>query len=344
MEDKKELINRGILLINEKNVLANLDINNCISAVEQAYTEFSQGLTVLPPIVSLPILDKNAETDVKTAYIPGCDRIGVKVASGFYDNEKKFGIPSWPSLMTLYDGSTGFPLAVMDGGYLTTVRTGAAGAVGAKYLARKASSVIFILGAGNQARIQLLSLIEVLDHIEKVYVYSHSRGHYKFADEMKEITGLNIIPVENQQMLKESVEEADIVVTVTPSREPVIKREWIKPGTHINAIGADGPGKQELDPKILRDAKVVADSFRQTSVLGECQHAIKEGYMQTDGTGLWAEIGEIVGGKKCGRETDEEITVFDATGMAVLDVAAASIVYESVIKTGDSEFFKMVNL
>ncbi|MGM9974231.1 MAG: ornithine cyclodeaminase family protein [Clostridiaceae bacterium] len=342
---KKDLINRGIILIDEQRVRNNLPMKDCIPAVENAYSQFSEGKTILPPIVSMALEDRNAELDVKTGFVPGCDKIGVKIASGFYNNEKLYGIPSWPSIIMLADGSTGFPCAVMDGGYITTVRTGAAGAVGAKYLARKDSSTVFILGAGNQARIQLIGLKEVLPCLKKVYVHSPiDDGHFKYAEEMKEKTALEIIPVADKNDLPAAVGEADLIVTVTPSREPQILRSWIKPGTHINAIGSDGPGKQELDPAILRDAKVVADSFKQTAILGECQHAIKAGHMDLSGKGLWAEIGEVLNGTKAGRENENEITVFDATGMAVLDIAAASLVYELVQKDSDVEYFKMVRV
>lgn len=343
--NKKEEINRGILLIDQEEVRSSLPMTECIAAVEQAYIQFSEGKTVLPPIVNMELPDRNAELDVKTGFIPGCNRIGVKIASGFYDNEKRFGIPSWPSAVLLTDGDTGFPCALMDGGYITTVRTGACGAVAARQLARKDSSTVFILGAGNQARIQLLGLKEVLPRLKKVYVHSPvDDSALGFAEEMSAATGLEIRAVMDEQQLPAAVRSSDIIVTVTPSRRPCIRREWISAGTHINAIGSDGPGKQELDPRILRDAKVVADSFSQTSKLGECQHAIAEGYMDRKGRGLWAEIGEVCGGARAGRENDIEITVFDATGMAVLDVAAASIVYERARRKADAQYFKMVRV
>ncbi len=342
--NKKEQINQGVVLLDAQAVREHLPMADCIPAVEGAYRQFSRGETILPPIVNMELRDRNAELDVKTGFIPGCDKIGVKVASGFYDNEKKYGIPSWPSILMLADGSTGFPLAVMDGGYITTVRTGAAGAVGAKYLARPESETVFILGAGNQARIQLIGLTHVLKNLRKVYVHSPTDdGHFAYAEEMRKKTGLEILPVEKENV-PTAVFEADVIVTVTPSREARILREWVSPGTHINAIGSDGPGKQELDPQILRDAKVVADSFRQTSKLGECQHAIRAGYMGEDGEGLFAEIGEIIDGAKPGRENDREITVFDATGMAVLDVAAASIVYDLSCQDGQTKRFQMVRV
>ena len=342
MMTKKEQLQQGMLLVDEPTMRRWLSMADCIPAVEAAYAQFSRGETILPPIVSMALEDRNAELDVKTGFIPGCNRIAVKMAAGFYENEKRYGLPSWPALVMVADGDSGFPLAVMDGGYLTTVRTGAAGAVGAKYLARKDAHTVFIMGAGNQARIQLAGLVQVLPNLKKVYVHSPvDDGHFACAQEMREATGLDVEAVAEAERVPECVRASQVIVTVTPSRKALIQREWIAPGTHINAIGSDGEGKQELDPAILRDAKVVADCFKQTSCFGECQHAVAAGYMTADGDGLFGEIGELAGGMKPGRENDDEITVFDATGMAVLDVAAASIVYDSVSKDPDAKRFQM---
>jgi alanine dehydrogenase len=343
--NKKRKINRGVMLLSQKEVGDTLSLSECIGAVEKAYTQFSEGVTLQPPIVSMMMDDRDGEVDVKTGFIAAHNMIGVKVAAGFYKNEVLYGIPSWPSIILLADGETGFPCAVMDGGYITTVRTGAAGAVGAKYLARQESETVLIVGAGNQARIQLHGLKEVLPKLRKVYVYSPVDGEVeRYIFEMGAATGLSITGLNEVDRLAEAAYIADVIVTVTPAREPLIWREWVRPGTHINAIGSDGPGKQELDPCILRDAKVVADSFKQTSLLGECQHAVQAGYMSIDGVGLWAEIGEVVSGKKAGRENAEEITVFDATGMAVLDVAVATVVYERSAKKESTKYFQMMHV
>ena len=166
MMTKKEQLQQGMLLVDEPTMRRWLSMADCIPAVEAAYAQFSRGETILPPIVSMALEDRNAELDVKTGFIPGCNRIAVKMAAGFYENEKRYGLPSWPALVMVADGDSGFPLAVMDGGYLTTVRTGAAGAVGAKYLARKDAHTVFIMGAGNQARIQLAGLVQVLPNLK----------------------------------------------------------------------------------------------------------------------------------------------------------------------------------
>ncbi len=343
--NKKEQINKGIMLLDATEVRNNLSLEETIEAVEQTYSQYYQGKTLLPPVVNMMLDDRDGELDVKTGFIDGFNLIGVKMAAGFYQNEKSYGIPSWPSMIMLADAQTGFPCAAMDGGYITTIRTGAAGAVGAKHLARKNSETVLLVGAGNQARIQLLGLKLVMPGLKRAMVYSPVREEVElYVTEMTEKAGIPVTGVFTKEELKEAAGKADIIVTVTPSREPQILREWVRPGTHINAIGSDGPGKQELDPAILRDAKVVADSFSQTSQIGECQHAIKAGYMKEDRTGLYAEIGEVTSGVKPGRENNEEITVFDATGMAVLDVAAASIVVRRSAEKEGTRYFQMFHL
>lgn len=179
------------MLLNQKEVRDCLSIPEVIKAVETAYIQFTEGKTLLPPIVNMMMDDRNGEIDVKASFVPANNMAAVKVASGFYQNETLYGIPSWPSIIILLDGDTGYPCAVMDGGYITTVRTGAAGAVGAKYLARKDSETVLIVGAGNQARIQLRILLEVMPCIRAVYVYSPYLDEVeRYITEMEPITHL----------------------------------------------------------------------------------------------------------------------------------------------------------
>lgn len=342
---KKDEINRGLILMDQDAVKEMLPLSDVIHAVEQAYAEYSNGDVNLPPIVSMELPDRDAELDVKTGYMAACNIIAVKVASGFYRNEKEYNIPSWPSLVTLLDGDTGFPCAVMDGGYITTARTGAAGAVAAKYLARKNSSKVLIVGAGNQARIQLQALLKVMPKLTKAYIYSPIKKEVQdYVTEMSPVCNMILEGITEEIDLKNAAEQADIIVTVTPSKKPLIRKEWIKPGTHINAIGSDGPGKQELDTAILENAKVIADAIKQVVQFGECQHGVNQGIFKKSGEGIYAEIGEIVCGLKKGRETDEEITVFDATGIAALDVATANLAYQRQKESKVQERFKMFHV
>lgn len=340
--NKKEQLNKGIILLDKNEVESYLSLVETIDTVEFAYTQYYKRNAIVPPVVNLAIDKINGELDVKTGYLPGFEMIGVKIASGFYMNAQNYGIPSWSSIIMLADAETGFPIATIDGSYITTIRTGAAGAVGAKYLARPESETVFILGAGNQARIQLLAITKVMNNIKKAFVYSPIKEEVDcYVSEMSEKLGISIIGIYEKPDIEGAVKQADIIVTVTPSKSPQIFREWIKQGTHINAIGADAPGKQELDPKILRDAKVVADSIRQVSIIGECQHAIKAGYFDKECSNIWAEIGALTSGEKQGRENEKEITVFDATGIAVLDVATSCVIYNKALQNKETRYFKM---
>jgi alanine dehydrogenase len=228
---------------------------------------------------------------------------------------------------------TGRPLAIMNGEYITNMRTGAAGGVAVKYLARKNSSVIGMIGAGMQATTQLLAISEVLDNIEEVKVFDLFPDiSQRYAQVMGVKLGINIHPVETV----EAATDADIVVTTTPSREPVVRKQHIKPGTHINAIGADAKGKQELESSLLAGAKVVVDDIRQASHGGEINVPLTEGKLKMEE--IHGTIGELAANLKRGRESDDEITVFDSTGLAIQDMACAKLIYEKARKTNAPVF------
>jgi alanine dehydrogenase len=221
----------------------------------------------------------------------------------------------------------------MDATYITNTRTGAAGGVAVKYLARKDSSVIGFVGAGVQAKTQLLAIIEVLPQIKEVKVFDLDRNiSQKYVDEMMAKLGINIHPVETIQ----DATEADIIVTTTPSRKPVVKKQYIKPGTHINAIGADAKGKQELEADLLRSGKIIVDDIEQASHSGEINVPLSGGIIKIED--IYGTLGEVVANVKKGREDNEEITIFDSTGLAIEDVVCAKIVYEKAKKRGVPTF------
>jgi alanine dehydrogenase len=217
----------------------------------------------------------------------------------------------------------------MDGTWITNIRTGAGAAVAAKYFARKDSRTVAMLGAGAQARTQLIGLNEVLD-IRGVRVNDvipeKARG---YADEMSKKLGLDVKPVDDTG---EAVKGADVIVTVTPVRKPILMNEWVSDGMHINAIGADAPGKQELDPQILRRAKIIVDDLEQALHAGEVNVPLSKGLITRDD--IRAELGEVITGKKPGRTSREDITVFDSTGLAVQDIATAWTIYQKAMKMG----------
>ena len=318
----------GVLILSEKEVKSCLPMKDAINAVRQAYVAFAEGRVAMPPVVHLGVEKYNGEIDVKTGYVEDFQLISTKIASGFYDNPK-IGLPSGVAIVILMDLKTGLPLAIMDGTYLTAVRTGAAGAIAASVLARKDSKKVGLIGAGTQGRMQMLALNEMFT-IEQVRVFDKDKeSREKYSSEMAKRLGIDVRAVADA---REAISDADIVVTVTPSRKAIVMDEWIRNGVHINAIGADAPGKQELDPKIMKRAKIVVDSLKQCRVIGETQHALSQGLIRE--TNIHAEIGEILNGRKKGRESDDEITVFDSTGIAAQDIAAANIVYQFAKKTG----------
>jgi alanine dehydrogenase len=217
----------------------------------------------------------------------------------------------------------------MDGTWITNMRTGAGGAVAAKYLARKDSGVVTMVGAGVQARTQLLALHEVLD-IEEVRVNDVSvEKSEKYAKEMRKKLGVETKVVRKTDA---AVKGADVVVTTTPARGPILMNKWVSEGTHINAIGADAPGKQELDPDILLRARVVVDDVEQAIHGGEVNVPLSTGVIARGN--IYADLGEIVTKKKPGRTSDDEVTIFDSTGLAVQDIATDWVVYKKAKRMG----------
>jgi alanine dehydrogenase len=227
----------------------------------------------------------------------------------------------------------------MDGTHITAYRTGAAGAVAASVLARKNSKRVGIVGAGTQGRMQIMALKELFK-IEEIRAWDLvGEVADRYAKEMSEGLGIEVNAFAEVEKV---VRDADIVVTVTPSREALVKREWISEGVHINAIGADGPGKQELDPQIVAMAdKVVVDSLAQCRKIGEIQHALKQNLITEND--IHAEIGHILIGEKAERESEKEVTMFDSTGLAAQDIAAAYVVYKEAKEKGLGLTTKLMN-
>ena len=259
-------------------ILQDKQIKQCVSLtkdlipiIENAFTSLAKGKTVMPPILRLDIKKYNGESDVKAAYIEGLDSYAVKVASGFFNNPS-LGLPSSNGLMLLLDSETGVLKSVLlDKGYLTDIRTAIAGAIAAKYLSNPEIESVGVIGAGIQAKLQLQALMLVRSP-KKIKVWGRdSLKVKKFIEEMK-----NTLNIESCLTTEELVTSSDLVITATPSSEPLIKNEWLKKGMHITAMGSDSEHKIELDPMILKECDVyVPDSQAQTSILGELHHALK---------------------------------------------------------------------
>lgn len=308
---------REFVAVNEK----------AIEIVEDGFTALANGNVSLPPIMRIDIPENNGEIDVKTAYIKGLDTFAIKISSGFFNNPS-LGLPSLSGMMILFNTTTGLTESILlDNGYLTDVRTAAAGAVAAKYLAKKNIQNVGVIGTGIQARYQIEALSKVRE-FDVIQVYGRNEeAAKKYAVEMEAKLGKKVIIAKSAEQV---VKESEVVVTTTPATTPIIKAEWLHPGLHITAMGSDAEHKQELDAKIFGQADViVCDVKSQVFRLGELHHAKEQNIIQNESAIL--EIGEITAGLKIGRENDQQITVCDLTGTGVQDTVIARFAYEQLM-------------
>lgn len=325
------------LLLSKENVQANLTMRSVIEAVKTGYIAFEAGDVQQPDIVSMEMPTYNGETDIKSCYNEQNESISVKTASGFFDNGKNTTLPTMIALIQIFDGKTGAPLCVMDGSLITGIRTGAAGAISCEYLARKDAHTICVIGGGGQARMQVYGACEVRD-IDKIKAFSpYPDELVSYKNDVEKKTGVKVVLCDT---VEEAAEGADIIITTTPSKQFILPASAIKPGVHIVAVGADMPGKNEIDPEIFRNAKVVDDNKAQCFSRGETRNALLAGVIKEDD--VYAEIGEIVSGKKSGRTSEEEITIFDTTGMAVQDNVTAMNVYRIAKENGMGQYFEFL--
>ena len=299
--------------------VVDLDLD-AIDCIESAFCALSGGEVVMPPILSMSIEEFNGEVDVKTAYVPGIESFAIKMSPGFFDNPK-LGLPSTTGLMVLFSIRTGMVEAVLlDNGYLTDVRTAAAGAVAARHLARADAQRACIIGSGQQSRLQLTALCLVRP-IQSAVIWARDQRKAETAAE--ELSEKLQIPVVSDQDAANAINSADVIVTTTPATRPLVKSEWLRPGQHITAMGSDQSHKNELEPECLAVAsRYVADRRSQTELLGELHHALEAGVLSSASD--IAELGDIVSGKSPGRQSDDEITICDLTGTGVQDTAIAT--------------------
>ncbi|MER9318646.1 cyclodeaminase [Mesorhizobium sp. M0659] len=309
-----------ILTEKELRTIVPLDLD-AVACVENAFRALATLPVAMPPILRLDIHEQRGEVDVKSAYVPGIDGFAVKISSGFFDNPK-LGLPSGGGIMVLLSARTGVVEALLlDNGYLTDVRTAAAGAVAAKHLSRPDSSVAAIFGAGVQAGLQLEALMLVRPIAEARIWARDAVKAETAAGALREKLG---ILVRAEPDAAKATIGADIIVTTTPSTEPLIKAGFVVAGQHITAMGSDAEHKNEIAPAILRMADLyVADSAKQTRRLGELHHAIASGVMGADAA--VTELGQIIAGERHGRRSPSDITIADLTGTGVQDTAIATL-------------------
>ena len=325
------------LLLGINDVKEALSMKEVISAVEKGYLAYNAGKVQQPDIVSMEMPEYNGETDIKSCYNELNETISVKIASGFYDNGKNNDLPTMIGTILLLDGKNGAPLCVMDGSLITGIRTGAAGAISSKLLARKNSKVVAVFGAGGQARMQVIGLCQVME-IDEIRVYSEYKEELpRYKADIEENTKVSVVICGTPE---EAMRGADIAISTTPSKKYFVDRSLVKPGMHIVAVGADMAGKNEWDPEIFRGAKIVNDSIAQCISRGETRNALIAGVIKE--SDIYAEIGQLLAEEKPLRESDEEITIFDTTGMGIQDNVTAVKVYETAKEKGFGSYFEFI--
>lgn len=316
------------LILARNDVMKVLEMADCMRVVELAFGELAGGSAVLPLRINITPPDGLAL--YMPAYLKEMGALACKVVTVYKNNPKNFNMPTTIGKVLLQDPRTGNVICIMDGGYLTAVRTGAASGVATRHLARKDKGQIAgIFGAGVQAKMQLWAVAEARE-LAKAYVYDISDDAAdKFAKEMSLKLKLDVIKANSPEKMLES----DIICTASSSATPIFDGRKVKDGTHINGIGSHTPGARELDTEIIKRSKLIADS-REACLkeAGDIMIPIKEG--QISESHIYAELGEIILGKKPGRENDKEITLFKSNGLAIQDTATAKLVYDKALAAG----------
>ena len=319
------------LVLTGSEVLQVLDMDLALAAAREAFRAYGEGRANMPPKAYLTLAQGDFRAMYGEIFLANDHICGLKWVNVHPGNPAK-GLLTVMAKILLNDPDTGLEFADLDGTHITDYRTGAAGGVAAQYLARPDAVRLGMIGAGAQARTQVAAVLKVRP-IREILVFDRHLEHgQRFAAELSATFG---VKARATGAAAEAVAGQDIVVTTTPSRAPVVQRDWVSPGTHINAIGADAAGKQELDPAILTAAKVVVDDWAQASHSGEINVPLARGELTPEQ--VHGSLGEIVAGKKPGRQTPEEITVFDSTGLIIQDLALGLAVYQRARQQGLGE-------
>jgi ornithine cyclodeaminase len=317
-----------ILTESELRGLVKLDLP-AVDVVERAFAALASGKVVMPPILSMTIPEANGEVDVKTAYIPGFEGFAIKVSPGFFDNPK-IGLPSLNGLMILFSARTGQVEALLlDNGYLTDIRTAAAGAVAARHLAPSRVTTVGVIGTGAQARLQLMAA-HLVRPFDRVLVWGRDRDKAEAC--ARDLAAALPVVASVETDPARLVAASQLVVTTTPAEQPVLKAEWLHPGLHVTAMGSDQAGKNEIEPAALVAADLyVCDRVSQCELLGELRSAIA--------ARVWSgakppELGEIIMGARQGRTSDAQVTICDLTGTGAQDTAIASFAVDAARRAG----------
>jgi alanine dehydrogenase len=320
-------MNDGTLLLNQSDVLAAIDMRGALNAVGEVFRLHGRRQVQMPAKVYLDL--PGGDVRAMPAYAAPLGYAAIKNINMHPGNQ---GMPSIIGTLTLFDPPTGFPLAIMDATAITRLRTGAASGVATRLLARADAAVLSLIGAGNQALTQIEAILAVRPRIEEVVVFDLDSGRSTAL--ARTVTEKFDVVVKIAASVQDAVTVADVLTTITPARQPMVQAQWVRPGTHINAIGADAAGKQELATALTLAAKVIVDDMEQATHSGEINVPLATGaFRETD---IHAELGHVVAGVKPGRENSTDITIFDSTGLALQDLACAAYVYRKVMASGQA--------
>jgi alanine dehydrogenase len=317
-----------VRILSRRQVFELLNLHDCIAAVEDAFRRHSEGRTLGPGVMGVPAA--RGGFHIKAAGLLGPrSYFAAKTNANFPENPRRFGLPTIRGTVVLADAETGEPLAMMDSASVTALRTGAATAVAAKHLARVNSRTATVVGCGAQGEIQLAAIAAVLP-LEHARVLDTDQARAEgLAARARADLGLRVSVAMD---LRAALRGSDVCVTCTPSRRPLVFQGDVTPGTFVAAVGADSQGKQELEPALLASSTLIVDVLEQCAEIGELQHALAAGLMSR--AAVHAELADVVTGRRPGRTRDDEITIFDSSGTALLDVAAAIAVYNRALARG----------
>lgn len=322
----------NLKILSKSEIQSLLKMEDVIDVVESAYSQKASERASIFDWVFNEFDPDVADMDIKSGWLKDEGIFGMKLVSWFSKNPE-IDLPPIIGVVMVFDDKTGKPLGLVDGDYITGMRTGAAGAIGAKYMARKDSRTLLMVGTGHISKFEIAATLVALPNIREVIINDprNAQSAINMAIKLKDVLRDEFnITKEFDVKAVDSIEMAtrlsDIIITATPSRDPLIKKEWLKPGTHLSCIGSDMPGKEEIDPNIFKDARVVVDDLEQCKNIGEIEIPFKLSIMNDKS--ISGEIGDIINKKIVGRCSDDETTIFDATGTALLDLVTARLAFE----------------
>jgi ornithine cyclodeaminase len=327
-----------VTIFREQEIREVMNFPEAIASMEQAFASYSAGKAMVPPVVHLDVPENEGEIHIKAAYVLGTPTYTIKIASGFYKNKER-GLPLSGGMMLVFDSQNGFPLAfLLDNGFLTDFRTAAAGAVASKYLSVQDVKQVAAIGAGMQGRLQIEALLCVRN-FKSVKVYDHKQSNIdRYLHDMQQ--RFQSIEFQQARSVEEAFDGSQIVITATPSRQPIVRSQWIQPGVHITALGSDGPHKQELDADVFSKAdRVIADSIEQCIKLGEIHHAVEHGIITRDD--IDGELGQVVSGEIPARKSNSEVTICDLTGVGVQDAFIAALAFQKASAKKPGQKFEL---